>query len=252
MLERQSRSVSGWWIVKCLHQGGNQREGGTQGWWGGSSEEKWLFLPKHKDCAGAWTRARQLLSYIAWCKLKRWADDFLKPLSCPDSQRTKRVLTAQWTCSGSPSIPGDKQTLPAPQVTRTGPLFCSQRHPTSRSQVCVCVWERERDRRRSYSQKGGNDRKSCHMLDTNLLGTIQVHPSLPISELRVGDGQSGGARIHDCLLQSTLPSHTRCSLETLSDSFCKEQFSDVHSPFSLPPLRATHSQYLDQNAPSLS
>ena len=57
MLERQSRSVSGWWIVKCLHQGGNQREGGTQGWWGGSSEEKWLFLPKHKDCAGAWTRA---------------------------------------------------------------------------------------------------------------------------------------------------------------------------------------------------
>ena len=145
MLERQSRSVSGWWIVKCLHQGGNQREGGTQGWWGGSSEEKWLFLPKHKDCAGAWTRARQLLSYIAWCKLKRWADDFLKPLSCPDSQRTKRVLTAQWTCSGSPSIPGDKQTLPAPQVTRTGPLFCSQRHPTSRSQVCVCVWERERE-----------------------------------------------------------------------------------------------------------
>lgn len=93
------------------------------------------------------------------------------------------------------------------------------------------------------------------MLDTNLLGAIQVHPSLQISELRVGDGHSGGARIHDRLslaLRSTLPSHTRCSLETLSDNFCKEQFADVHSPFSLPPPRATHSQYLDQNAPSLS
>ena len=131
---------------------------------------------------------------------------------------------------------------PCPPSHKHRPLFRPPRHPTFRGQGCVCVcvrvYVRERERRRSYPQKGGNDRKSCHMLDTNLLGAIQVHLSLQIGELRAGDGHSGGARIHDRIslaLQSTLPSHPRCSLETLSVFVKSSLLMCADSPFSLPP-----------------
>ena len=72
------------------------------------------------------------------------------------------------------------------------------------------------------------------MLDTDRLGAIQVHLSLQISELRAGDGHSGGARIHDRIslaLQSTLPSHPRCSLETLSVFVKSSLLMCADSPF---------------------
>ena len=117
-----------------------------------------------------------------------------------------------------------RSPVPAPQAPYIQkPRMC----------VCLCVCVKERERR-SYSQKGGNDRKSCHMLDTDRLGAIQVHLSLQISELRAGDGHSGGARIHDRIslaLQSTLPSHPRCSLETLSVFVKSSLLMCADSPF---------------------
>ena len=175
--------------------------------------------------------------------------------SCPDSQRTKRVLAAQRKYSGSPSV--QETNTPSLPPKSQAPVPCSGPPGTLHSEakdvcvfVCVCVWKREREEGAILRKVGMIGRAVICWIQTAWEPYRCIFPYRSVSwGLEMAIVEEPGFMTVSLWHCSPPSLHIQGAPLKHFQFLWRAVCWCVLILLFLPPPWATHSQYWDQNAP---